>query len=130
MAVSKKYPYAVTEEDRAVFEAALRKWQQELNLASWRVIFSKQKAGRGANADVEISYSDRHAKVCLTDAMREKPTAAALESYALHELWHVRLADLIHAVRAEADEKVIEAAEHDIIVLMVKRMSPHDIENA
>lgn len=130
VAVSKKYPYEVTAEDRALFEAALRKWQEALNLSSWRVIFSSQKAARGATADVEISYTDRYAKVCLTDAMRSKPTPSELESYALHELWHVRLADLIHAVSEEADEKIVEAAEHDIIVLMVKRMMTENVDNA
>ena len=117
---SKRYPYTTTPEDRALFESHLRTWQKKLNLTDWRVEFLEEPVKRVSTADVEISYEHRLAKVRFTDCSRRQYTPEELEGFALHELLHVRLADLIHAVRDEADEKMIEAAEHSVIVLLDK----------
>lgn len=120
MATSKRNAYTLTAEDRGRFEASLRKWQKVLNLVDWRIELSDRPAGRGNSADVEVHYEHRLAKVRLMRTSSARPEDEHLDSVALHELLHVRLADLIHAVQEGADEKVIEAAEHSIIVLVEK----------
>lgn len=117
---SKKYPHEVTQAERDLFEASLRKWQKVLNLVSWRIELIPDSAASTAAADVEISVSDRLAKIRLAKYMRRESTPEELDSYALHEVLHVRFAELIHYVSEDADEKIIEGAEHDIIVLFDK----------
>jgi len=120
MATRKKYPHAVTQAERDMFATALLKWQGILNLGHWRVELTPDPAGRANLADVEVSYSDRLAKVQLAKHLRAPLTQEQAESVALHELLHILLADLIHVVREDSDEKIIEASEHTIIVLLEK----------
>lgn len=122
MSKKETYPYELTAQDREDFHAALKKWQVELNLNSWRMVLLKGKAKRDAMADVEIDPPHRLIKVRLTDRAREPFGPGELEAYALHEMLHVRLADLIHVVKNDAEESIIDSAEHDIIGLLVKKL--------
>lgn len=112
--------HPLTPEHRAEFQAALDKWQVALSLSDWRIVLLPKHAGRGCMADVEIDYPARLARVRLARSSRNALEPGELESFALHELLHIRLADLVHVVEQGAAADVIEANEHAIIVIVDK----------
>lgn len=114
----------VTPEHRAYYEARLKHWQTVLNLVDWRIELSPDKFSAISNAaEVEIYYEHRLAVVKLAKQWYEPVTEAKLDEFAVHEILHVRLADLIHVVKDDSEEKVIEAAEHTVIVVFSKLLT-------
>jgi len=121
---AKNHP--ITAEHRAQYKAFLDKWQRALNLDDWRIEFADKPAPNSNMADVQVYYEHRLAVFRLGGKWRVAPTPQELERTAVHELLHVRLADIAHTARGK-DGMAQEAAEHAVIVLFEKLLIPrHD----
>ena len=115
--------FKTTGENIATFSKYVDYYQNVLNLRDWRVEHSGHPAGRGAMAEVGISYPDKLAVWSLGKSFGSiEVTDETLKGTALHELLHVFFKPLIEAALSR-DEQAIETAEHSAIVVLEKLLS-------
>ncbi len=108
----------------AAFRKACLKWQQQLGLQDWRLMFELDR----------VSPSDRHARVLyniqsraakLTYCARSE-TDQSIERLALHEMLHLLAAEMLALAGTRADnshEDVIRE-EHRVIERLLKVLLP------
>lgn len=96
------------------FERACRKWQITLGLMDWTFTFRTDKQDGSRYADVSYDCDSRQATItAYTDTL----TSARAERIALHEMFHVLLADVLRAAAARGDDghKDVRLEEHRVI---------------
>lgn len=96
------------------FELYIRKWQVLLNLLDWRIVRGSKPAGRNNLAEVDCDHSNRLATYRVgRDFGDQKVTDELLEATALHELLHVRNAEMLRLAYKESHySSEVEGAEH------------------
>lgn len=126
--VAKKQPSnPVTPQGRDAFALNVRKWADALNLNDWRIELSAKPANRANMA--EVSSMDLRSRLATyrvgLDFGSTPVTDHSIEEIACHEVWHVRLFELIEAARnpASTDEQ-IASAEHAVIHAVVRLLVP------
>ena len=123
MAAKKAPKNPVTPEHAAQFDDFMRKWQVMFNLADWRVMRSEKPAAKGNMAEMlDFSNEDRMVKYTLgRDWMTTPVTPVSLESTAIHEMLHLRLHGLMHAVADYGvDSEQARQEEHAVIAVFEK----------
>lgn len=117
----------VTQEGRDCFAMFARKWQDLLSLNDWRIELSPKPAAKTNMA--EVNHFDLPARLATyrigTDFGAMPVTDMSIEEIACHEIWHVRLHELIELCRnpASTDEQ-IAGAEHAVIHAAVRVCVP------
>jgi len=114
--------HAPTAEQVAEFFEYVHDYQVLLNLQDWRIEKSSRKAGKGAMADVGISYGDKLAVISIGKDWGQPITDELIRSTALHEILHVFLRPLIESAQTR-DEMLIDSAEHSVVVLLEKLLA-------
>src|SRR3982751_543740 len=99
----------LTPEQDAEFDGYIAKWQAILGLNDWRGGGKGKRGARDAMAQVNVRMGPRLAVYTTGNWGLEPATAKSLEATAVHELLHVFLADLTHAVRRDADETTLDS---------------------
>lgn len=113
----------VTDEQRAKLDAALKFWQDELNLRDWRVEFSHRLTRRkNVLAEAHIDMGAKLASIRVGALWPKDTTDKNIDELACHESLHVFLRPLIDAAR-EGNEDAIEAAEHSIINVLERLLA-------
>jgi hypothetical protein len=128
MAAKKKAPpNPVTPQGRDAFDLYARKWQEALSLNDWRIEQSSKPAAKANMAEVhQIDLAARLATYRIGADFGGTPvTDMSIEQIACHEIWHVRLHELIELCRnpASTDEQ-IAGAEHAVIHSAVRLLVP------
>jgi hypothetical protein len=123
----KQPPNPVTPQGRACFEMFVAKWQDALSLNDWRIEASSKPASKANMA--EVSRFDLPARLASyrigTDFGGTPVTDMSIEQIACHEVWHVRLYELIEICRNPAStEDQIASAEHAVIHAAVRICVP------
>lgn len=106
--------YAITQEHRAKFQAALEKWQDELNLRDWRIRLIEKPAKKTVMSEVDIDIEARVAKVALSPVWKLEPSDSEIDQTALHELLHIMLKPLLEAAKIK-NESLVGSVEHSVI---------------
>ena len=106
------------------YRKACLKWQQQLGLADWRLMFELDRA----------SSSDRHARVLYNVETRaaklilcaRSVTDQSIERLALHEMLHLLTADMLVLAGARADDAHADVVreEHRCIERLLKVLLP------
>ena len=109
----------LTEEEDAAFDAAMREWQQKLNLMDWRIERGR-RAPVSSMAMVQISFGARLAAYRTGNWGCAAPTPHSIRETALHESLHILLAEFKHLVSSSASADLIESAEHRVITTLEK----------
>ena len=129
MAKKKEPPNPVTTQGRDAFDLYMRKWQEALSLNDWRIEQSAKPAAKANMA--EINHLDMVARLATyrigADFGGTPVTDMSIEQIACHEVWHVRLYELIELCRnpASTDDQ-IACAEHAVIHVAVRLLVPVD----
>jgi hypothetical protein len=117
----------VTPQGRDCFALYVQKWQSELSLGDWRIELSTKPAAKKNMAEVDsFDLAARLATYRIGSDFGNTPvTDMSIEQIACHEVWHVRLHELIEVCRnpASTDEQ-IASAEHAVIHAAVRVCVP------
>lgn len=119
----------VTPQGRDCFDLNVRKWQDLLALNDWRIEQSSKPAAKANMA--EVNHFDLAARLATyrigADFGGTPVTDTSVERIACHEVWHVRLHELIEVCRNPAStEDQIASAEHAVIHAAVRICVPDD----
>ena len=119
MAKEKVQPAAVTEAHADLFDTFIRKWLPALNLADWRVVRDKRRAPKTLAEVYKIEPEHRLAKYRLGADFGycTEVTPESLEDTAVHELWHIRLAELLRYVAENGEDEHSMGLEHAVIIV-------------
>lgn len=117
MATTKKPANPVTPSAREAFVLYLGHWQEKLGLSDWRVHVNPKPASKANAADVRMHYEARLASVCIgRDFGSEVVDDKSIEAYAVHELGHVLLTELLELAKdPNTAADVLTSAEHRVI---------------
>ncbi len=120
-------PNPVTPQGRDAFALYVRKWGDALNLNDWRIELSPKPANRANMA--EVSSMDLRARLATyrvgSDFGSTPVTDQSIEEIACHEMWHVRLHELMEICRnPAATDDQISSAEHSVIHAAVRICVP------
>lgn len=117
----------VTQEARDCFALRVREWQDKLALGDWRIEASDKRAGKRNMAEVNsFDLAARLATYTIGSDFGATPvTDMSIEEIACHEVWHIRLHELIEVCRNPAStEEQIAGAEHAVIHAAVRVCVP------
>lgn len=118
-------PNPVLAEHRQVFESYLLLWQGKLGLLDWRISLSQRRPSKANAAAVKIHHRHRQASIHLADDLgpNTKVTPEVLESFVVHELLHVLLAEIVNQTEYGIEGFPLEAAEHGVIHTLQKLLT-------
>jgi hypothetical protein len=117
----------VTQEARDCFALQVRHWQDRLALGDWRIEASDKRAGKRNMAEVNLfDLAARLATYTIGSDFGSTPvTDMSIEEIACHEVWHIRLHELIEVCRnPTSSEEQIASAEHAVIHAAVRVCVP------
>jgi hypothetical protein len=120
-------PNPVTPQGKDCFSMYVLHWQDKLSLGDWRIEVSDKPANKANMA--EINRFDLPARLATyrigADFGSTPVTDMSIEQIACHEVWHVRLHELIEVCRNPAStEDQIASAEHAVIHAAVRVCVP------
>jgi hypothetical protein len=119
--------HVLTPDDVEMYWAAIDRWQTKLGLGDWRI--TRRAVDKGAfMAQMDSwDYPQRQVRATLcTNWKDSEPTPLEIERTAVHELLHVRLADLTGML---LDGDTVTRLEHAAINVLEALLLPTPQEN-
>ena len=118
--MSKKVVHSLTDEDKETFDNYVRLWQERLGLHGWKFQRAVKATNKNHAANVLISYTDRLADYSIGNDFGANPVnPESLETYALHEVLHVFLCELVDQSEYNIEGDALKSAEHRVIHTLV-----------
>lgn len=108
----------------AAFRKACLKWQQQLGLQDWRLMFElDREAEPERHARVHYNIANRAAKLIYC---ARSETDQSIERLALHEMLHLLVAEALELAGARADGSHADVIreEHRVIERLLKVLLP------
>jgi len=110
----------VMEEHAREYELYLAKWQDKLNLKSWRCVLKEKRVKDAMGSLESVEPEHRLAVFAIGDDFKSCPvTSETLESLAIHELLHLMLRGLMEACMMHgAHTNLVGEKEHEVVIVL------------